>query len=152
MKIELTCPDCNSSIRVDDVHAGKQVRCPVCNCISQVPVAGEVVAKPAKPVMGDSATRTPISGLPDHVGNGRRRDRRTFDRKIFWAFFWATGAIANNFICCGSFVGMAFSLVGLVQAMGSKSIFRQSGVVVNLIALIISVVFQIFGIGFSIRL
>ena len=152
MKIELTCPNCNSTIRVDEVHAGKQVRCPVCSCISQVPVDGEVVAKPTKPVIEDSATDTPISGLPNRVGNERRRNRKTFDRKIFWAFFWATGAIANNFLCCGSFVGMAFSLVGLVQAMGSKSIFRQSGVLVNLIALIISVVFQIFGIGFSLQL
>ena len=153
MKIELTCPDCNATIRVDQVHAGKQVRCPVCSCISQVPVGGEVVAQPPKPQIGDSASRSPISGLPTRVGNRRRerRDRRAIDQKIVMAFVWASVSMGNTFFCCGPIVGIVFSLLGLVQAVSSKSVLRQSGVVVNLIALAVSVVFQVFRLGFDFR-
>lgn len=152
MKIELTCPDCNSTIRVEAIHSGKQVRCPVCSCISQVPVDGEVLPPP-KPRIGDSSSNSPISGLPKRVGNtrNRRRDRRALDKRIVWAFIWAAVALGNTFFCCGPILGIVFSLLGLVQAVGSRSVLRQSGVVVNLIALAVSAISQIFNLGFNLR-
>lgn len=153
MKIELSCPDCQSTIRVEEIHAGKQVRCPVCSCISQVPVDGEVLSPP-RPKIGDSALNSPISGLPAQIGSGRNRnrDRRAIDKKIVWSFVWAGAALGCTFFCCGPMVGSIFSIVGLFQAIRSKSVLRQSGVVVNLISLVISGLVQIFHLGFDIRL
>lgn len=39
MKIELTCPQCQSVLRLDAEHAGKLARCPVCSELIKIPDA-----------------------------------------------------------------------------------------------------------------
>ncbi len=42
MPIEVRCEGCGRPLRVADQHAGKALRCPACNHISQAPAAGEL--------------------------------------------------------------------------------------------------------------
>jgi LSD1 subclass zinc finger protein len=37
MALRIQCPGCRNALQVEDVHRGKQVRCPTCNTVMQVP-------------------------------------------------------------------------------------------------------------------
>ena len=104
MKIELTCPECQSLIRVEASRSGQQVRCPVCSFISPVPMEGEVV-EPAK-VGGDP----PTPPKPDSYGTFRPRNQPTtligVDQRILLSFIWGIGSILSNFVCCGPHRGL----------------------------------------------
>ena len=38
MPIETQCPGCQRTLSVEDQHAGKKARCPLCNTIYEVPL------------------------------------------------------------------------------------------------------------------
>src|SRR4051812_43405908 len=38
MSIRFECSDCGKSLKVKDDHAGRKMRCPVCEAVNQVPV------------------------------------------------------------------------------------------------------------------
>jgi ribosomal protein S27E len=149
MKIELTCPGCQSTVRVDAVHAGKQVRCPVCGCISQVPLDAKVVedivegetpeptapAKPSRSIRDSVFDRPPVSNLPQRIGNG---NPRPIDNRFLLAFMWGIGSIISNFVCCGPIVGTILAVVGLYNGLRCKSSLKQSAIVINLVALAIA--------------
>lgn len=65
MKIEVTCNNCQSVLRVGGEHAGKQLRCPTCGTLCNIPLANE------PPVFGDLGKLEPASerkaerGQPD---------------------------------------------------------------------------------------
>ena len=40
MSIEVPCPDCSRLLRVDEIHAGKQAKCPVCETVFMIPQQG----------------------------------------------------------------------------------------------------------------
>ena len=40
MSIEVPCPDCSRLLRVDEMHAGKQAKCPVCETVFMIPQQG----------------------------------------------------------------------------------------------------------------
>jgi hypothetical protein len=44
MKIEVTCGNCQSVLRVDGQHAGKQLRCPTCGSLCNIPYPHDAFA------------------------------------------------------------------------------------------------------------
>src|SRR5262245_15232278 len=70
MPIEFRCSQCNQLLRVPDTSAGKNARCPKCQTLMTVPVAGGAVppdaSAPASPFASQSATG-PASPLASSV-------------------------------------------------------------------------------------
>ena len=60
MKIEITCPECESLMRLDAENVGKQARCPVCSTITQIPLD----AKRIEPEQSEKAGSSPPSDTP----------------------------------------------------------------------------------------
>lgn len=54
------------------------------------------------------------------------------------AFIWGVGSLVSNFMCCGPIVGCILAVIGLGNAAASRSRFKQSGVMLNLIGLTLS--------------
>ena len=46
MPIDISCPNCHSTLRVDDIHAGKHARCPNCETIVPIPLSQPVPPTP----------------------------------------------------------------------------------------------------------
>ncbi|MBI3099100.1 MAG: hypothetical protein HYY93_12785 [Planctomycetes bacterium] len=59
MPIPLTCPHCRRSLETLDEHAGRQVRCPGCGGVVEVPVFLPPGAAPAGPASAPSAVVVP---------------------------------------------------------------------------------------------
>lgn len=143
MKIELTCPECHSTIRVDDVHTGKQVCCPVCSRITQIPIKGEVVDRPpTQPIdisivgQGDSKNRN----------SGRSDKAPLLDQYLMLAFVWGIASVVCNFFCCfvGPFVSVALSFIGMFNVIKARSRFRKTALLINLCGLLIAIVLITF--------
>ncbi|MCR9200441.1 MAG: hypothetical protein NXI04_17535 [Planctomycetaceae bacterium] len=49
MKIHAICDSCGKTLAVDDIHAGKKIRCPACKSVVKVPQAGMATSAPAAP-------------------------------------------------------------------------------------------------------
>ena len=60
MSIEAQCPGCQRLLRVDDEHAGKEARCPVCSTVYRVPEISPVAVVAA--VAAESGEATAASG------------------------------------------------------------------------------------------
>src|SRR5262245_53495155 len=77
MSLEVRCAGCGKMLRVADEHAGKALRCPVCNHISTAPSASATVAAAPAPTWHmrtpEGQTYGPVTRdeLDRWVGQGR---------------------------------------------------------------------------------
>src|SRR5438552_1355338 len=51
MALNMSCPECNSSLSLDPALAGKRIRCPRCDAVIGVPASG---ARPEDGIRGDA--------------------------------------------------------------------------------------------------
>ena len=153
MKIEVTCAHCNSLLRVDAMHAGKQMRCPTCNNLSPIPEIDTSVEDE--------------TGFNDEAGGGNASFRKAgFEDDRFSrppadveqpqpAFLNSTMTAARsgssealvigilgivlNFGCgCLFPVWFVLNLFGLYLAIRHGDKYKKAGIVTNVIALAIS--------------
>jgi len=64
MKIHATCDSCGKTLAVDDIHAGKKIRCPACKSVVKVPQAGMATAAPAAPAAKQRPSATGSASAP----------------------------------------------------------------------------------------
>ena len=144
MKIEFTCPECKTLMRLAVENAGKQARCPVCSTISQIPLGSQ----PVKPRAAKPISREPDFDEPNPQPRNNKRSRKdsppenssqssqagTFiglDREIIYGIGLGMASLGSNFVCCGVYVGLPASIVGLLYTFLSKSVLKQSSLVIN---------------------
>jgi hypothetical protein len=72
MPIVVTCPRCNTQLRVQDAHVGKSIQCPKCSQLLQPELPAEELNE-AIPVVH------PVEGLRAEAGGQRQGRRRRFD-------------------------------------------------------------------------
>src|SRR5215471_4283904 len=72
MSISVTCPNCETTLRVKDEAAGKKVRCKECQKVISVPAA-------------DGGGGADWDGLPEPPPPPRPRRRGTLRAKTVWA-------------------------------------------------------------------
>lgn len=115
-------------MEVDSVHAGKQVRCPTCHEIGPIPIDGK--ACPPQPIHAGKVppvpkvTRKKVHGVIFGI-----------DHSIVAAFVFGIASIGSNFTCLGPIAGTVMAVLGLINVAKSKSWFRQSGLMLNLVGL-----------------
>jgi len=61
------CPSCSKKMSVDDKYAGRQVKCPGCGAVLQVPQSGDE-APPVVEVVDDGGGASPPVGLAGPTG------------------------------------------------------------------------------------
>ncbi len=141
MKIEITCPECESLMRLDAENVGKQARCPVCSTITQIPLD----AKRIEPEQSEKAGSSPPSdtpGLHDSHFDEREPDFKNrptssrnqvafgLDLPIVYGLGLGILSIVANFVCCGPYLGLPAAMAGITYVFQSKSSLRQSGFVI----------------------
>jgi ribosomal protein S27E len=177
MKIEFECQRCRSTLRVDDSHRGKPVRCPVCGNVEIAPLAGAADSSPPpvvslkpepflirddepaidagkwrtlspaeerqEPVAPDP-WRPPVQPIrPAPVSGSGKNDG-------YWVFAMVVGILAlvlHVSVCgCGSVPAFPLSLMGLIAAWNSTSPNRRAPIIVNLVAMGISLLWLVLAV------
>ena len=146
MKIEVPCSFCGSLLRVDSVHAGKQLRCPTCSNLSQIPgqsadaadvsesdvsqtdqAANRYQAPPA-----DAEQALPIYLNSNH---GRPQENRGSSEGLIIGIL---GIVMSLGCSCLFPIWVILSLFGLYFSLKPNANFRTAAIITNLIALAIS--------------
>ena len=65
MKIEVTCSNCQSVMRVANEHEGKQLRCPTCGTLCNIPISNEPSAEGEQDMFEPTVQRPIDRGQPD---------------------------------------------------------------------------------------
>ena len=147
-KIEIECAFCQSLLRVDISHAGKRLRCPSCNNISDIPgdrAERETTPKPA-PTMLEPAfddRPKPASPIGDDTGASTGPTLQIGPRRNGDVIGLATGigGIFGNFICpCASPIILLACGWGLYRAYRSDGAMRSAAITTNIVAMVIAFV------------
>ena len=65
MKIEVTCSNCQSVLRVASEHSGKQLRCPTCGTLCNIPFSNEIVFDDDQEGVAPDSQPSSERGKPD---------------------------------------------------------------------------------------
>ena len=132
MKIEFTCPECKTLMRLAAEDAGKQARCPVCSTISQIPLDSQAAkSSTAKQISRESDFQEPNPKPENSSQSSQAGTVIGLDREILYGIGLGMASLGSNFVCCGVYVGLPASIVGLLYTFLSKSVLRQSSLVIN---------------------
>src|SRR5205085_12322442 len=81
MPIDVTCPNCKATLRAPDASAGKKIKCPKCETITEVPAAAQSAPSPVSAVPPASPSPPPApppatasAAPPRDEDRPRRRD------------------------------------------------------------------------------
>ena len=146
-KLEVNCTFCGSILRVDSEHAGKRLRCPSCNNISDIP---------GQPNYGTSESFSQTHG----AGNRPHGDAAFGDRPVYRSapthapagdrvfigqlksdtsgFVVGLAGLLLNLMCplgCVSPLFVVANIWGLYKSLGSAGNLRQAGIILNSLAL-----------------
>jgi len=136
MKIEIGCLQCQSVLRVEDEHRGKQLRCPVCKHLNPIPgnPAGAEAA-PNPPERAASPEYSPINASFDSGPTSRSRSSELSTSIILGII-----GIVMNASCGGCLFSILFwvNLYGLIIAFNATGSSRQAAMILNGIALAMS--------------
>ena len=127
MKIEVTCQFCHSLLRVDEEHAGKQLRCPTCNNLSPIP-QNSIDEKFKRPLDDFEEPQ------PEYINpHPSAKPSQGVEPLIFGIL----GIVLN--IGCGCLFPMWFvlNLFGLYMSIRSDGKYRLAAIITNSIALAI---------------
>ena len=135
MKIEIGCSECQSILRVDEEHRGKQLRCPVCKHLNPIP-GGFVDAEgtPHPPERNDSAgDYPPVSYDSSPTSQSRSSELST-------SIILGIIGIVMNASCGGCLFPVLFLLnvYGLIIAFNATGGARQAAMILNGVALAMS--------------
>ncbi|HMP77744.1 MAG TPA: hypothetical protein PKE12_15720, partial [Kiritimatiellia bacterium] len=115
------CPQCQQSLDIDDVHAGRDIQCPACGRYITVPGA----APSAPPIVPDGLIEQSRSNIPNFNRN-TPQDVRVVDVKmpfgsmVIFMIKWALAAIpAMIILVLLYFLVMGMILGGCMSAMMS---------------------------------
>ena len=125
MKIELTCSYCESVLRVDAIHAGKQLSCPTCQNL--IPIPAESLEEPKFQSYGPPR---PEGGYPQYES---RDDRHSSDSTSL-----AIGILGMifSFTCFCLFpVWILMNSYGMYLAFQMQGRGRKAAIITNGIAL-----------------
>lgn len=155
MKIELTCPHCESVLRVDDIHAGKQLRCPNCQNLTSIPAVSstpsEEPSTPSEePTIGQipshekpvehSPYSQPMEDFaqapPHYINPTGNFDKGSETNSLVLGI---VGIFMNAFCCggCGAPIWIVLNIVGLSMALKSDGPMRTACIITNVLSLII---------------
>ena len=153
MKIELTCPHCDSILRVDAEHAGKQLRCPRCQMLTPIPdepapFADSTPASQSTPFSNSNRPANASSTSPEYI-NPTSPSQVSSDETLSLILGFV-GIVMN--IGCGCLfpAWLILNLIGLFKAMGSNGPMRTACLVANGIGLLLGLGQLLLRIGFGI--
>jgi len=169
MKIEVTCSNCRSILRVDVIHAGKQVRCPACDYLTLIPDAdGDQLAPESdrpSDFHGDNSvsqpeyeqpTSAPISppssspiyttGPNVEYPNPIYQGRPPADGKDTIALVLGGLSIGSAFFCAcfSAIITPALSITGFCLAVSSNGPSRGAAIVTNIIGMVLWILSSLF--------
>ena len=149
-KIEITCSFCQAVLRVDQDHAGKRLRCPSCNNISNIPGGPQQQEPPKqKPSMLEPAFddrpashAAPGSGGSGNSGGGGLLKIGSSGRGDVIGLVTGIGGIVGNFVCgCLSPLVIVVCAWGLFRSYKSPDgHLKSTAITTNVIALAIAAV------------
>jgi len=143
-KIEITCSFCQAVLRVDQNHAGKRLRCPSCNNISNIP-GGQQEPTSGKASMLEPAfdDRPPSHASPaaKDSGGGLLGIGSSVRGDVI-GLVTGIGGIVGNFICgCLSPLVIVVCAWGLYRSYNSPAgHLKSTAITTNIIALAIAAV------------
>lgn len=106
MAIRITCPGCETSLRLGDDKRGKKIRCPECEKVLSIPSANGKVPKP-KPQDDDDL----VESDDDEEDEEEEREARKKKRKPFvFPIFWV-GIAAAVLVLLGGGGGLTYYLL-----------------------------------------
>lgn len=149
MKIELKCHGCESLLKVDSAHAGKQARCPSCQTVNSIPHADDGIdmgessgqgsehenpfgVEPSQQLPPSESTNPyrPVQGLPGSPSGASTELGLIFGIVSLGLIFF------GSFFCCiFPFVGVVLGGVGLIISVQSDSQYRTVAIVLNSISI-----------------
>ena len=149
MKIELKCHGCESLLKVESVHAGKQARCPSCQTVNSIPHTDDGID------MGEGSRQGTEHENPFGVQPRRQlpaSDAATPYHPVLGAAGSPSGTSAElglifgivslgliffgSFFCCiFPVVGVIMGGVGLIISVQSDSEYRTVAIVLNSISI-----------------
>lgn len=149
MKIELKCHGCESLLKVDSAHAGKQARCPSCQTVNSIPHADDGIdmgessgqrtehenpfgVEPSQQLPPSESTNPyrPVQGLPSSPSGASTELGLIFGIVSLGLIFF------GSFFCCiFPFVGVVLGGVGLIISVQSDSQYRTVAIVLNSISI-----------------
>lgn len=148
MKIELTCPHCESVLRIDAGHAGKQARCPSCQNLTLIPSDSAPVEETipyAKQLPPEDDS--PYSPPPEYVNASPPQQVSTDD--TISLVLGIVGIVMN--IGCGCLfpAWLVLNLIGFYKAMGIYGPMKTACIVTNGIGLALGLFKFIWFFGFG---
>lgn len=144
-KIEIECSFCQSLLRVDISHAGKRLRCPSCNNISDIPGQRKTVPTPnpkptvLEPAFDDRPRQAATSGFEGRATASPAGQNGKGISGDVVGLATGIGGIVGTFIC--GCVSPAILLVcgwGLYRSFRSNGMMRSAAITTNFIAMAIA--------------
>ena len=149
MKIELKCHGCESLLKVDSAHAGKQARCPSCQTVNSIPHADDGIdmgqssgqrtehenpfgVEPSRPLPVSKSANPyhPVLGAAGSPSGGSVELGLIFGIVSLGLIFF------GSFFCCiFPVVGVVLGGVGLIISVQSDSEYRTVAIVLNSISI-----------------
>ncbi len=152
MKIELTCPSCQTVLRVDAEHAGKQLRCPTCQGLTQIPVAStSTSANDSTP----SKYNSPMQDWKDPADPYRIQSPVPASQssgEVISLVFGIMGIFLNFGCGCLFPVWLILNLYGLYLGYRSNGNLRTAALILNAISIAVGVLMAcwlVFSMGFG---
>ena len=149
MKIELKCHGCESLLKVDSDHAGKQARCPSCQTVNSIPHADDGIdmgessgqgsehenpfgVEPSRqlPPSESANPYRPVQGIAGSPSGGSAELGLIFGIVSLALVFF------GSIVCCiFPVVGVIMGGVGLIISVQSDSEYRTVAIVLNSISI-----------------
>lgn len=135
MKIELTCSSCQSVLRVDAEHAGKQLRCPTCQGLTQIPAANtSTSASDSKPSKFNSPMqdwKEPANHYPIQAPVAASQS----SGEVISLVFGIMGIFLNFGCGCLFPVWLVLNLYGLYLGYYANGNLRTAALILNAISI-----------------
>ncbi|MDB4379755.1 hypothetical protein N9Z70_00050 [Mariniblastus sp.] len=155
MKIELICEGCQSVLNVDSIYAGKQARCPNCQCVNSIPSkeSGFHLDREAsahgdaqnlldsksseiEPFVDKRQPANPYQAIADHPhANATRLPGAQSQSGLVLGIISLVMVYFGFFFCCiFPMVGFVLGVVGLLISLNTPSEYRTIGLILNSIS------------------
>ena len=140
MKIELKCPTCESVLRVDAQHAGKQLRCPNCQNVTAIPLdVTNPTSFPTEPSVFDQPMDDVNETHPHYIASNATTTNEDSSQQTTSLIFGLLG-IVLTFGCSGCLSPVLFflNLYGFYIALNSNGPLKLACLITNGIALLLA--------------
>ncbi len=140
MKIEVNCSSCQSLLRVDAEHQGKQLRCPVCQQLSFIPGSEQPTASPDEDSFAAPLDNSPPESYPRSQFTRQRNQRAGGNPQssaLSTSLILGIIGIVLNMGCGGCLFPLLFLMngYGLFLAITNPGPMQQACLILNIIAM-----------------